>query len=371
MRSRWYGAPTDSASISLRYFNAAGATAARGERHDPETHLIPLVLEVAAGARQELLVFGDDYPTPDGTCVRDYIHVEDLADAHILALNALETPRGREGLQPWMRRGRLFGAAGDRHRGAGHRLADRDACRGATSRRSPRARRQLAAHRGGSRMAPEASRARGHHCVRLAMDDTRRPISHASTRLASRASRVRVEQDSFGVTADGEAIDRFTIANDSIELQTITYGGIITSLRVPDRSGVSADVVLGFDSLAGYERESPYFGAIIGRYANRLADGRFTLDGVTHQLATNDGAHHLHGGWRGFDKCVWQATPFQSVDCAGVRFTRVSESGEEHYPGALTHRCHLLGESLAPRDDRLRGDDKRADHRQHDPTLVF
>ena len=147
---------------------------------------------------------------------------------------------------------------------------------------------------------------------------------------------MRVEQDGFGVTANGEAIDRFTIANDRIELQAITYGGIITSLRVPDRSGVSADVVLGFDSLAGYERESPYFGAIIGRYANRIARGRFTLDGVTHHLATNDGAHHLHGGWRGFDKCVWQATPFETGDRAGVRFTRVSESGEEHYPGALT-----------------------------------
>jgi UDP-glucose 4-epimerase len=88
----WYGAAYGLSSISLRYFNAAGATVTRGERHDPETHLIPLVLEVAAGVRQELLVYGDDYPTPDGTCVRDYIHVEDLADAHILALNALETP---------------------------------------------------------------------------------------------------------------------------------------------------------------------------------------------------------------------------------------------------------------------------------------
>jgi aldose 1-epimerase len=161
-------------------------------------------------------------------------------------------------------------------------------------------------------------------------------MSHASRRLATRVSRVRLERDSFGATTNGEAINRFTIANDSIEMQTITYGGIITSLRVPDRSGVSADVVLGFDSLAGYERESPYFGAIIGRYANRLAHGRFTLDGVTHQLATNHGAHHLHGGWRGFDKHVWQATPFQTADRAGVRFTRVSESGEEHYPGALS-----------------------------------
>src|SRR4029450_1324709 len=132
-------------------------------------------------------------------------------------------------------------------------------------------------------------------------------------------------EDSFGATADGEAIDRFTIATDNIELQTITYGGIITSLRVPDRSGARGDVVLGFDSLDGYERESPYFGAIGGRYANRIAFGLFTLDGVTHQLATNEGAHHLHGGWRGFDRRVWQATPFQRADCAGIRFSRVSQ----------------------------------------------
>jgi UDP-glucose 4-epimerase len=88
----WYAGADGLSSVSLRYFNAAGATEFRGERHDPETHLIPLVLEVAAGARRELVIFGEDYPTPDGTCVRDYIHVEDLADAHILALNALERP---------------------------------------------------------------------------------------------------------------------------------------------------------------------------------------------------------------------------------------------------------------------------------------
>lgn len=89
---QWYGVGHGLSSISLRYFNAAGATELRGERHDPETHLIPLVLEVAAGRREEALIFGDDYPTPDGTCVRDYIHVGDLARAHVLALDALTTP---------------------------------------------------------------------------------------------------------------------------------------------------------------------------------------------------------------------------------------------------------------------------------------
>lgn len=89
---RWYAAPYGLRSVSLRYFNAAGATAARGERHDPETHLIPLVLQVAAGQRREVEVFGTDYPTPDGTCVRDYVHVADLAEAHVLCLDALSRP---------------------------------------------------------------------------------------------------------------------------------------------------------------------------------------------------------------------------------------------------------------------------------------
>ena len=132
------------------------------------------------------------------------------------------------------------------------------------------------------------------------------------------------------MTTRGEVVDRFTIANDSIELQTITYTvGSSPRCVCQYRSGLSADVVLGFETLAGYERDSPYFGAIIGRYANRIAFGRFTLDGVTHQLATNDGAHHLHGGRRGFDKSVWRAERFQTAECVGVRFSRVKRSGRE------------------------------------------
>jgi aldose 1-epimerase len=110
-----------------------------------------------------------------------------------------------------------------------------------------------------------------------------------------------------------------------MELTVTNYGGIIVSLRVPDRGGKLDDVVLGYDSLADYERSSPYFGAIIGRYGNRIARGRFTLDGRAYTLATNNGPNHLHGGVRGFDKVVWEAAPFErgggtpSVWCSATR----------------------------------------------------
>lgn len=148
---------------------------------------------------------------------------------------------------------------------------------------------------------------------------------------------MNVCHDTFGVTIDGEAIERFTLANDrGLELQAINYGGIITALCVPDRGGCPADIVLGFETLRDYERESPYFGAIIGRYANRIAQGQFSLDGVVHQLARNDGVHHLHGGLRGFDRRTWDAEPIENGAAVGVSFSRVSAAGEEQYPGALS-----------------------------------
>jgi aldose 1-epimerase len=115
----------------------------------------------------------------------------------------------------------------------------------------------------------------------------------------------------------------------------MTYGGIITSLRVADRSGRVDDIVLGFDSLSGYLKDSPYFGAIVGRYANRIAKGRFTLDGKTYQVPVNNGQNSLHGGTRGLDKVVWHATPFEHATDAGVVLTYVSPDGDQGYPGEL------------------------------------
>jgi len=131
-------------------------------------------------------------------------------------------------------------------------------------------------------------------------------------------------------------VSLYTLKNaHGMELRVIDYGGIILSLKVPDRTGRVADVVLGFDSLGDYERESPYFGAIIGRYGNRIAGGRFTLDGQTYTLARNNGVNHLHGGVRGFDKVVWAATRFERGDSTGLVFRYTSPDGEEGYPGTL------------------------------------
>ncbi len=145
-----------------------------------------------------------------------------------------------------------------------------------------------------------------------------------------------VTKASFGKTQEGEAVDLYTLKNSNgVEVRAITYGGIITALRVPDKNGNFGDVVLGFDSLDGYLAGHPYFGCIVGRYGNRIARGRFTLDGKEYKLATNNGPNHLHGGDKGFDKYVWQAESFQRPDGVGVVFTRTSPDGEEGYPGNL------------------------------------
>lgn len=140
----------------------------------------------------------------------------------------------------------------------------------------------------------------------------------------------------FGKTGDGTAVEIYTLTNaNGIELRAMTYGAIITHLKTPDRAGAFADIVLGYDTLEGYLKDSPYFGAIVGRYANRIAKGRFTLEGKTYQLATNNGPNHLHGGNKGFDKVVWKASEKNGPEGVGVVFTRVSPDGEEGYPGNL------------------------------------
>ncbi|PYP49491.1 MAG: galactose-1-epimerase, partial [Gemmatimonadetes bacterium] len=123
----------------------------------------------------------------------------------------------------------------------------------------------------------------------------------------------------FGRTSEGQAVELFTLTNiHGIEVRLTNYGGIITSLKTPDRSGRFDDIVLGYDSLSGYLHDSPYFGAIVGRYGNRIARGRFTLDGTIYRLAVNNGPNSLHGGLRGFDKVVWNANPFRSEEGTGV-----------------------------------------------------
>ena len=143
----------------------------------------------------------------------------------------------------------------------------------------------------------------------------------------------RVQKSSFGALPDGTAVDLFTLANaNGLSAKVATYGAIITELHVPDGKGQFCDIVLGYDNLEQYLRKHPFFGATVGRVANRIAKGRFTLDGQTYALATNNGPNHLHGGLKGFDKKVWQAEPQTG---AAVKFSYTSPDGEEGYPGTL------------------------------------
>ena len=146
--------------------------------------------------------------------------------------------------------------------------------------------------------------------------------------------RTAVKREPFGRMPDGQAVERFTLTNPAgIEVQAISYGGIITSLRVPDRTGTLGDIVLGFDRLDAYLKDHPFFGALIGRYGNRIAKGQFALDGKTYKLATNNGPNHLHGGIKGFDKVLWTAEPVEGKNA--IAFSRTSPDGEEGYPGNL------------------------------------
>jgi aldose 1-epimerase len=140
----------------------------------------------------------------------------------------------------------------------------------------------------------------------------------------------------FGFMPDGAPVRIYTLRNQNgMEARILNYGGIIQSLKVPDRNGHLGDVVLGYDDLEDYLTNSPYFGALIGRYGNRIALGRFTLDGLSYQLATNNYPNSLHGGVRGFDKRIWQATPGHSAQGQTLKLTYVSHDGEEGYPGQL------------------------------------
>ena len=140
----------------------------------------------------------------------------------------------------------------------------------------------------------------------------------------------------FGRTPDGEAVELYTLRNSrGAEADIMTYGGIVQKLLMPDREGRRADVVLGYDTLDGYLASSPYFGALIGRYGNRIGGAQFTLEGQTYKLAANNGPNSLHGGVKGFDKVVWTARPMQTAGGPALILTYFSRNGEEGFPGNL------------------------------------
>jgi aldose 1-epimerase len=159
-----------------------------------------------------------------------------------------------------------------------------------------------------------------------------------SASAAPREHRPTITKELFGFTPDNQRVDRYTLTNSSgMQVRIITYGGIVQSVRVPDRHGRMANVALGFATLDDYIRtgNSPYFGALIGRYANRIANGTFTLDGVTYHLPINNPPNSLHGGTVGFDKLVWRATPLRDKHTVGLELRLTSPDGDQGYPGTL------------------------------------
>lgn len=162
-------------------------------------------------------------------------------------------------------------------------------------------------------------------------------IGLAGTIASAKEESMTVEKTAFGQTPDGVDVELYTLTNaHGITVRIITYGALVTSIQLPDRDGNLGEVTLGFDTLDEYLAGHPYFGAICGRVANRIAHGKFTLDGVEYRLATNNGEHHLHGGLKGFDKVVWKADSFRNQDGVGVRFSYLSPDGDEGYPGNLS-----------------------------------
>src|SRR5690606_21209183 len=147
---------------------------------------------------------------------------------------------------------------------------------------------------------------------------------------------VTISKEPFGTTKDSIPVDKYILKNEKgMEISIITYGGIITSWTAPDKNGDYKDIVLGFNNVQGYENGSPYFGALIGRYGNRIANAKFSLDGTEYKLAANDGQNHLHGGVKGFDKVVWKAAEETTDSTASIVLTYLSKDMEEGYPGNL------------------------------------
>ena len=154
---------------------------------------------------------------------------------------------------------------------------------------------------------------------------------------ATQTSRGKIERSPFGRLSDGTAIDLYTLTNrNGVRAQITNYGGAVVSLSVPDARGRVADVVLGYDTPAAYEADTFYMGTIIGRYANRIAGGRFTLGGTEYRLAQNNGPNHLHGGVRGFNKVVWRAREVRRRGGPALELSYLSKDGEEGYPGNLS-----------------------------------
>ena len=161
-------------------------------------------------------------------------------------------------------------------------------------------------------------------------------ISNSCTKISKKMQVLKIDKIQFGETMDGTGVDQFILSNNNgMEVRIITYGGVITSWTAPDKNGDYKDIVLGYNTLAEYEAETPYFGALIGRYGNRIAKGKFSLDDQKYTLAVNNGVNHLHGGLKGFDKVVWDAKTIVSDSTVSLELSYLSKDMEEGYPGNL------------------------------------
>lgn len=161
-------------------------------------------------------------------------------------------------------------------------------------------------------------------------------ISNSCTKISKKMQVLKIDKIQFGETMDGTGVYQFILSNNNgMEVRIITYGGIITSWTAPDKNGDYKDIVLGYNTLAEYEAETPYFGALIGRYGNRIAKGKFSLDNQEYTLAVNNGVNHLHGGLNGFDKVIWDAKTIVSDSTVSLELSYLSNDMEEGYPGNL------------------------------------
>lgn len=146
---------------------------------------------------------------------------------------------------------------------------------------------------------------------------------------------MKVDHEPYGTMPDGRPVTRYRLSGGAVTIELLSYGAILTSVRTPDREGKSGEITLGLDTLEQYLAGHPFFGATVGRFANRIARGTFELDGKRYTLYRNNGENHLHGGKVGFDKRVWSGSPFSDEHSAGVRFSYTSPDGEEGYPGLV------------------------------------
>ncbi|HEY7117917.1 MAG TPA: aldose epimerase family protein [Tepidisphaeraceae bacterium] len=178
-------------------------------------------------------------------------------------------------------------------------------------------------------------------------------VARTTASAGSGDRKMSIQKSDFGKTKDGEAVEQYALTNkNGVVAKIITYGATLTEVWTPDKSGNKADVVLGFDNIKDYQDKSPFFGATTGRIANRIAKGKFTIEGKPYQVATNNGPNHLHGGPKGFDKQIWTAEPSESAAGPSVRFTYVSPDMDQGFPGKLTtHVTYTL-----TNDDELRID---------------